>query len=849
MKKFTLALSALLMAASASALESGLTYAVIPADASAQAAGMFLSVNAEGKLAYTNELTPETKWEYSVGEFDENFNMPYYLTNSGKYLKISETGATVETEPAMTFVNSSQYVDYGSTICNGTYMWYPSMETPWYYLNALNLSTEPEQSVATAFFFVEVTDETTSADILNELWKMAHPEAMVLAVGGAGARNKGKYMAVTDEGRLITTNTLSDNAVWERGWDDETGNETFSNLGVKGYLYQGNQSRNITLSPTPVPVAVVESEVLIGAFGFTTNLDATPADYTFLNALNTSTADENGGIGIWNLDEGSSFFALPYDPSVTAEAIDQQVTELYDLGKIKAAGLPVLKKYMNASWAGRTYGDDALYDVENAETSEEYEEAYRAAMQAAVSFAEMSMVEGFVLKNTRMNQPINYVNDPAKPFQRQAAMNLNSLWTAQTVEETETVDGYEFHSFTLRNNASGLFMGKVSGNSKAMPSADDAETAATMRLVIGNNGFEIIQTNSGVDNAYVNVSTNEAYPELTIWTYANDGGAFFTFDQLPVFDPEEVVTVEGVGEIVESDWAKEYKSLTAVRVCVPVGSTTTGNGEIVMTKTDYDEFYNEETVTISKWPVAALADITPEIIKIGVISMDPDTWDWVTDSVDVQAYTLILRDEITEAGHYTVTVGQYAFALTKDGTETFSPAFENHLYIAAEPTLATIVVTPEAGTVEEIPVITIDPEGVQEWGINWSSASGANITVTFNGEIAKDTDGNLLDLDGDALAPYDAFDMETWTGGGWEIPVNFTEPGEYVLTIPEAFFENNDGEINEETVVEWTIDDKDGIREITAIKVNGKAYDLTGRPVANPGRGIYIINGVKTLVK
>lgn len=840
----------LMVAASASAIESGVTYAVVPADASAQANGMLLTVNAEGALAYTNELSAATNWVYELGEMDENYNMPYYLTNGGKYLKLTESEVAMTDEQTMSFVTYSYEVEGASVISNTTNFWYPALDVTPCYLNAVTLTPEPEQSVASAFFFIEVDENSTLADIQNEIWKLSHPEAMVIAVGGSTARPHGKYMAVTDEGRLITTNTLSNNAVWERGWDDEAGCEVLSNLGVKGYLYQGEQSRNITLSETPVAINMVESEILVGAFGITTDMEATTDDYVFLNALNTNSDTENGGIGLWNLDEGSSFFFLSYDPGVTGEEIDAKVSELYTLGLTKVTGLATLKKYMNASWAGREYGLGELYAVEGAETTEEYEEAYAQAIQAAVQYAEMSLAEGFVLNNVRINESIGYVaGDEKKPYQRQAEAGINCLWKAEIIEGGDTIiDDYTYQTFRLINTASNTYMGLAPKWSEPQPAETDVEKAAVMRLVPGDNGMQIIQINSPITNypAYVNISTNTDSPELTMWVYDNDGGNFFTFDKLPAFSDDKLTAIEADGDYQTVDMNKVYENIKAIRVCVPVGAQPTALCNVAMSSVVTDDFgFEEETIVVKTWTAEEVAAATSTVERIGYSYYDFDIWDYVTDSIDAQVYTLPLEETITEAGNYNVTVSEYAFSVKTDNSTEFSQAFHQELSIAG---YAEVPVTPAAGLVENFTSIAIDPDGLEGWGTNWDYA-GENLTVTYNGEIAKDADGNELSINTEELnVNYDGMDWETWEGGGWIIPVNFTQPGTYVLTIPQAMLAK-DNYYNKETVVEWTVDKPDGIVEITSIKINGKAYDLQGRSVANPTRGLYIINGVKTYVK
>lgn len=841
----------LMVAASASAIEPGISYAIVPADASAQANGMLLTVNNQGDLAYTNELSAATCWTQEIGEFDENFNIPNYLTNGGKYLQIGETAAKMETDKAMTFVSYSQEVENAMVITNYNRFWYPAMDVEPRYLNALNLTTEPETSEATAFFFVEVDENSTLADVQNAIWKLSHPEAMVIAVGGATARNHGKYMAVTDEGRLITTNTLNDNAVWERGWDDEVG-EIWVNMAVKGCLYQGNQSRNITLSQTPVEINIVPSEVLIGAIGITTTPDARPNNSVFLNALNTknNNTGEDGGIGIWSLDEGSSFFTLSYDPGVTADEIDAKVTELYSLGKAKVSGLNNLKNYINASWAGREYGIDYIYQAENTETIDDFNEAIAEGTQAAIQFAEMSLTEGSVLHNVRLNMAAGYIEgDDAKPYQRVADPDLNCVWTAEIIEGADTViEGISYNTFYLRNNISNTYMGRSTQRSLPMPAVTDLAEAGQFRLVPGNNGLQILQINALYTNepAFVNISSNPAAPELTTWKDNNDAGNFFTFDLLPSFGEDQVVAIEADGDYEIMDQTKVYKSIKAVRVCVPVGSAVTGVGNVSLLTMVEDFFGMEEEVTVlNTWTGEVLKAVEPTVEKIGVQRYDYEIWDYVTDSIEAQVYTLPLAEEITAPGQYGVSVEKLAFSLTIDKEPVFSPEFSEKFDIKG---YAVVPVTPEAGIVEDFTSIAIDPDGLEEWGVSWSYNGEENLTVTFNGEIAKDADGNELDLTGEDLMAYDGTDWTTWEGGGWIIPVDFTEAGTYVLTIPQGMLEK-ENYMNELTVVEWTVEKKDGILEITTVKVNGQAYDLQGRPVANPTRGLYIIDGVKTFVK
>lgn len=858
MKKFTLALSAMLMtASSALAIQSG-SYVVVPADETTQATGKFLSVNASGSLALSNELNDASKWEVVYGEMDENFNIPHYLTNGDKYMTLGEDGVTMGATPSMTFVQTYWDVDGAYTISNHTNMWYPPMTHQPLYVNALNLGTDPESSDNSAFYFLEYNEGMTVADVENALWKIKHPEAMVIAVGGESARARGKYMAVTAEGRLITTNTLNENAVWEKGYDEELEAEVITNLAVKGYLYEGNASRNITLSATPKPISLVASEKIIGAYGITTDMEADASTSgAFLNALNTSANGEDGGIGTWNLDAGSSFFTLAWDPSVTAADIDSQVDELIPLGMAKVTAIAEVSKYMNVSAWGRNYGESDIIAVENAETAEELAENKAMAIQQAINYAESTMAEGFVLKSSRTNMFVSQVENVQKPIVQTGNADLNSIWYAVEVNAPEAVaEGeYAFKTFVLRNGLTNKYVGKCSQYSGVTPVADDEASAATLTLELGERGFVIREINSSIaGNAYLNVSDNPDAPELTVWVDANDDGAYFTFDEMPTLSDEQA-WVSFVGETVPNEYmgGVDYTSLSAIEICLPAeeAAKATGNGEIVVYKLDYDpETYQSIRTDIATIAGTTLKDAKPELRKVGRTYRDNFTWEMITDSVMAATFTVQLPETVTEPGSVYVDVDKFMFKVPVDGADVLSGAMSNSVEVVTPPVLMPVAVTPNAGDVESLSAIVIDPNGTQGWYAPDLATAEGNLTVTFDGAIASDAEGRPIDVTGAEMERYYVFDEAAEIFGGWHINVNFTEAGTYKLTIPEGFLMDQEHNSNELTEVEWVIKEQDGIAEISEVKVNGKViYDLSGRRVNKATRGLYVVDGVKTLVK
>ncbi|MDE5971535.1 MAG: discoidin domain-containing protein, partial [Muribaculaceae bacterium] len=150
-----------------------------------------------------------------------------------------------------------------------------------------------------------------------------------------------------------------------------------------------------------------------------------------------------------------------------------------------------------------------------------------------------------------------------------------------------------------------------------------------------------------------------------------------------------------------------------------------------------------------------------------------------------------------------------------------------------EPQPVAMTVTPDAGKVDVLSSISFYIADF-EYAINTESTDPVTLTSAT---------ATLYSFNAEELAKqYDAKAQRYY------IDCNLTENGTYTLTIPEATFK---GETfyNEATVVVWTIE-KGGIVSVTVNGEKVEAYDLQGRRVNNVTKGgLYIINGVKTLVK
>ena len=87
-----------------------------------------------------------------------------------------------------------------------------------------------------------------------------------------------------------------------------------------------------------------------------------------------------------------------------------------------------------------------------------------------------------------------------------------------------------------------------------------------------------------------------------------------------------------------------------------------------------------------------------------------------------------------------------------------------------------------------------------------------------------------------------------------EAALKVTEPiianGTYILEIPTGYFRDANSKDIEGVTLKYIVKNSTGIEEVGAeTGMTGIIYDLQGRKVENQGKGIYIVNGKKVLVK
>jgi len=82
--------------------------------------------------------------------------------------------------------------------------------------------------------------------------------------------------------------------------------------------------------------------------------------------------------------------------------------------------------------------------------------------------------------------------------------------------------------------------------------------------------------------------------------------------------------------------------------------------------------------------------------------------------------------------------------------------------------------------------------------------------------------------------------------------LTLSDYGTYTITIPAGYFVTADGAFTSEKSLSVTLTETTSISEIEQAAdsaARSATYDLQGRRVARASKGLYIVNGKKTLVK
>lgn len=216
--------------------------------------------------------------------------------------------------------------------------------------------------------------------------------------------------------------------------------------------------------------------------------------------------------------------------------------------------------------------------------------------------------------------------------------------------------------------------------------------------------------------------------------------------------------------------------------------------------------------------------------------------------------------ELTEEGVYTYVIPAGFF--TMDGVENEECSVIVELYTFTITALEVVSVTPVEGTVDQLDKIIIEfnQNVALSWDENWQQISQQ---IVLKGE---DKDYTLTYNPTSNLGKTLEYLVNAqWTGYEYAV-TPITAAGKYTLDLSQIVVDhagesyidewggNNIMWHSKNQVCSgskvWTINGSTGIDEVKGENGNVKAiYDLTGRKVEVPTKGIYIIDGKKVFVK
>ena len=410
--------------------------------------------------------------------------------------------------------------------------------------------------------------------------------------------------------------------------------------------------------------------------------------------------------------------------------------------------------------------------------------------------------------------------------------------------------------------------------------ATSIESGSKYLLVSGNTvaGSLLEDKTSGafggssvtISNGYI--QTNDFYG-FTFTETGENTGEYYIQD---AFD-RYVYTVDGSDDFMFAADATELgdAALWSVEFGTSVIITNKGNGSII----GYTSFGNifapygsasEEALVLYteiEYPTLAITPNGTESLKSfskvtiscesGISSNESDElypyynigWDYTelyfNEGVQLDNNTVVfeLDAEITENNTYRVILPAGLFTLDPNGLAIKSEEIYVNLTVDNAEPFAVSKVTPANGsTVEKLDTIMIEytrnMDGDNLWGVD--------VPVT-------DQDGNVTNFkvtygsDSDPM-PYNVICLVTDT------PI--TAAGTYTLVISKefAFVYNAQWSTvfpEEDVICTFTIGVPSGIESVVAETEGEKViYDMTGRRIKNVTKsGIYIINGVKTIIK
>lgn len=282
--------------------------------------------------------------------------------------------------------------------------------------------------------------------------------------------------------------------------------------------------------------------------------------------------------------------------------------------------------------------------------------------------------------------------------------------------------------------------------------------------------------------------------------YTSTGDGVYSFEF-----PEGVIAVDGGNDSPE---------FTLSYVVSAFGYTTDPSEDDAQESLSVINVTFSNTVTFnSDKATANVSSNLPGSSTTGAITFDAES----------NTATITLAKEITDEGRWTIQIPEGAFSLASGET---SDAIYLVYYVESSSSDITISADPEDGsTVESLSTIAITVNGV-----DYPAPGSGMVVVKKDGvEVAK------VDL---------SLNYDDFNDPNLYITYSATEAGVYTFEIPEGAISDDDGEpIEQSFTLTYTIAAKTAISNISIDKADNAVYDLSGRRMTQPARGLYISGG------
>jgi hypothetical protein len=633
-----------------------------------------------------------------------------------------------------------------------------------------------------------------------------------------GSYNRGGFLTELDapiSGWYATSSLahteLTESSLWEvYTTGDEDGSVYIKNHATGNYLFTTGPV-NVTSEATPVWIlenGVNDFGFAISSTSTNTNacIDADNYD-TLCGTWGPSADDWEGTTWVFTAYDTVSDFNEVFAQVITESAINNlnlYSTSVPNVSEVIAAGISDI---------------EAIYDFSDLTAVQNQVNAIVADTESAIlRVATSYLTEGAAIINNRRasnGKPgylyslvTNTTDEETNETTTTITANTESTLTAKGI--WKAIESGNDGTYYIYNPYTNSFLGNIDDISVYALPLDGEAGEYAIELCNGYVTFKDVNAANEDELFYLNIDSTTG--SLTNWAQV-DGGSYWILSAIET--SEETVTVTFNGATVDENGNNVAEDFSSFTINIPEGAEPTGFGYVTLYK-------NKDREPLKTWTIDSFSGST--------------TW-YLTpfwEPSEEAAYYYVIVD-----GNFFIKDGKYLDTAFADVT-VGDPSAE-------QPSTATpfeLTVTPAAGKIDSLTEIVIASDEEPGFGLNWDNYElTATVTLTRGDET-------LIDLDRDHLQAVEDYNFNTGICK-YVIPAAYTEEGVYTLTIPaELFNDENGAKHNAETTVVWTIGDESSITSIS-VTSNGKTtvYDLSGRRVATPAKGLYIVNGVKTILK